>query len=57
MNQVVEPKVVEMYPKPRPEPFCSFCGKKKSQVTSLVSNRRDKNICGDCVTKAKELLG
>lgn len=56
MIPITEPKVVPLYPKPAPEPACSFCGKKKSQAKKMFSNSVDKQICDVCITKAKEML-
>ena len=48
--------VIPLYPKPPPEPKCSFCNKPKSKVKALMSNGHDKYICNVCINKAKELL-
>ena len=48
--------IIELFPKPKPESWCSFCKRKESQVKKLISNSGEgnylRNICGDCVKLA-----
>ena len=52
--------VIELFPKPKPEAWCSFCKRKESQVKKLISNSGEgnylRNICGDCVKLASEKI-
>ena len=53
-------EVIELFPKPKPEAWCSFCKRKESQVKKLISNSGEgnylRNICGDCVKLASEKI-
>ena len=46
---------IEYTPSLQEGPCCSFCGRHKKDVPSLVESAVDpsKAICGDCVTKLK----
>ena len=52
--------IIELFPKPKPEAWCSFCKRKESQVKKLISNSGEgnylRNICGDCVKLAFEKI-
>lgn len=37
-------------------PFCSFCGRSKDEVGSLVAGVSDAHICFDCAGEARKLL-
>ena len=41
--------------KPKPEPSCSFCGKTRSEVKTLVSGP-DVSICDECVGLCVEII-
>ena len=49
-------EVISLFDKPKPEPWCSFCKAKKSEVKHLFSNSGTgeyvRHICGGCVTLA-----
>jgi ATP-dependent Clp protease ATP-binding subunit ClpX len=38
------------------EPSCSFCGKRKSQVKSLIASKTGKHICDKCVARCTTLI-
>jgi hypothetical protein len=46
---------IEWTPTLQEGPHCSFCGRAKAQVPTLVESAVDasKSICGDCVDKLK----
>ena len=53
-------EIIELFPRPKPEAWCSFCKRKESQVKKLISNSGEgnylRNICGDCVKLASEKI-
>ena len=55
-------EVISLFEKPKPktEPWCSFCKAKKSEVTHLFSNGATgeyvRHICGGCVTLAAKKI-
>lgn len=57
-KQIAE--VISLFEKPKPEPWCSFCKAKKSEVKQLFSNGATgeyvRYICGGCVTLAAKKI-
>ncbi len=54
------PEIIDLFPKPKKEPFCSFCKKKESEVKRMFSNSAEGNamrcICNECIVLAKSKL-
>lgn len=46
-------EIIELFPKPKPERFCSFCKRKEGEVRKLFTNSVEgagmRNICDSCV--------
>ena len=53
-------EIIDLFPKPKKELFCSFCKKTESEVKRMFSNSVEGNllrcICNECIVLAKEKL-
>lgn len=59
-EDVTTAEVISLFERPKPEPWCSFCKAKKSEVKQLFSNGATgeyvRHICGGCVTLAAKKI-
>ena len=52
--------IIDLFKKPQPERFCSFCKRKENEVNKLFTNGISglgmRNICDACIFLAKKRM-